>query len=211
MKEKILRGGLCLFGLMILAGFFLPWVKVRVMPSQTAEKLADQIGRMLGDDRGFDWKDYVLMTGHDFKTAFNDPFEGVSGFQIPASVHEAGVRGILSRNTVEMFLGQGAIPQKSLLFYIVPLLALAGVLLGFVGLKKRSLYLIPIFLNLLIYLWVRHQLSLTDFSRSVNQIRLGPGLWLCLYGLLFLSFFLIIPMLLPGKTGGKSKAKPRKN
>lgn len=184
---------------LVVGAFFLPWAKPSPSAAGTLGALAREFNRTLGTEHEFSFQDFFVMREDEWKAAIHQPFEGISGFELPQRVNDKSLKGRMAAAYAELLFGRGAIEQKSLLVWLYPLTALTGALMV-IGLgKKKTLLWFPIGLGLILALFLRYKMLSTDFVRAMTQVYAGLGLWITYYGLWIFSLWLVVKLFLPAK------------
>ncbi len=205
LKLKIHEWAVLALTFFAVAGFFLPWVKMNAMPSETLEQLAAEVARQLGAKEDYYLKDLLVLKDHQIRAANHAPFSGMTGYQLPGQINQRDINGMRARLALETFFGSKATEQKALLVYAYPLVAFASFLMLLCVRNNRRLFLIPSILALALYFWTRYRIATTELERSLIQVQIGWGIWICLYALLFIALIMIIFAFLPARFSGSSK------
>jgi|GEM_PF-1752581 len=194
-----------------IAGFFMPWAKINFLPSLALERMAEKVAHDLGSKNDFYLKDFFVMKKYELRAANADLWKGMSGFQLPAIVNKRNTDGLMANLALQALFGHKGTEQKALLVYAYPLIVVASFLMLISVQKNRRLLLIPSVLALVFYFWTRYRIITTELERSVLQLQIGWGLWICLYSLLvtgiLMFLFAFAPARLMGGAGKKSKGK----
>ncbi|MCF7908863.1 MAG: hypothetical protein K9L86_08355 [Candidatus Omnitrophica bacterium] len=139
----------------IVLGFFLPWVHVE----------SKQVGAIS-----------KLLTG---KAQSN--IAAISGFQIPVMANGADSRLVIS--IIQIFNpGIKNTDKKSFAVWAAPVLAVIIFLLVLFFGKNRWLYLTFGIVGLAIFFVGVYKIKTTDLDKLVLQVRIGLGLWMILLG-----------------------------
>lgn len=205
MKFKPLEWVALILTFFSLAGFFLPWVKLSVLPSHTLEVLAENIYKSLGSKNEFYLSNLFFLKKHEVRAANNEFFTGLKGYQLPAMVNEHSANGLIASLALQTFFGSKGVEQKALLMFAYPVLALASLLMILFVRQNRRLLLIPAFLAFIFYFWTRYRVISTELERSMMQMQMGWGVWVTIYSLFLMGILLVILSFLP--IGGGKKRK----
>lgn len=146
--------------IVIVLGFFLPWVHVE----------SKQVGVIS-----------KLLTGKA-----QSGIAAISGFQIPIMANGPDSRLVIS--IVQIFNpGIKNADKKSFAVWVVPILAVIIFLLVLFFGRNRWLYLIFGLVGIVIFAVGVYKIKTTDLDKLVLQIKIGLGLWMIFWGYLFLG------------------------
>ncbi|MDL5044487.1 hypothetical protein QQ054_00305, partial [Oscillatoria amoena NRMC-F 0135] len=151
LKLKIYEWIVLALTLLAVAGFFLPWIKVNVLPSRTLERLAAEVARQLRGDEDVSFRDLLVMSRQQKQAAMDDPLKGMSGLDLPGQVNRGNAEGLMARLALQTFFGSKGVEQKALLVYFYPVLAVVAFLMLLTVRQNRRLFLIPAVLILALY------------------------------------------------------------
>jgi len=154
---KLYRLLMMLFVVLIVIGFFLPWVNIE----------SKQVGSVT-----------KLLTGKR-----QEIIHSISGFDIPTMANSEDARLIISIAKIIKPDIQG-VDKKSYLVWSVPILALMILLLVFLWGKNRWLSLLYGIIGLAIFFIAVFKIKTTDLDKLVLQVRIAHGLWLILWSYL---------------------------
>jgi len=161
---------LFIFVAIIVLGFFLSWVNVE----------SKQVGIVS-----------ELITGKH-----QEVIDSISGFDIPVMANSDETRLIIS--VLKIFqIDTKNIDKKSLLVFVVPLLAIAILFLNLSLKNKKILTLVIAIVATLIFLVATYKIKTTDLDKVVLQVKIGLGLWLILYSYLGIGLLHAIKLIKP--------------
>jgi hypothetical protein len=192
LRTSTLIGWLLAF--LICLAFFIPWA--RFAPDQTERNLLDLAGELAGDEGDF-VSTYLLMRGSEWEAIWRHPGEGLSAYQLVLLSEKDSISARVSNAWVTMLWGDQGFVHSVKFLAFGPLLAIAGAIaLSFRKLELRFLGLAALG-QLLFYVFLRWKLDQSFGDRLLLQMEFNLGLWLTLYGLLFLSVLQVLKILQP--------------
>lgn len=152
--------GILFFAILIFIAFFLPWIHVE-------SKVVGGITKVL--------------TGKS-----QTEISKISGFTIPILANSQDARFAIS--VIKIFNPKVAnVDKKIWLIWAVPLFAVIVFLLSlFLG-KSRLFNLLIFLIGVMIFVVGSYKIKTTDLDKLVLNARIGPGLWLTLWGYLGLG------------------------
>ena len=173
----------------IVAAFFMPWVSA----STSVTRVSKEITNTMGPFGGLPLFD-ELMSGVEKSVGMvRDAGDinvdmTVSGYDIPKMVNSRSSKTALSfvRN---FFRDKEGLAEKSMLVYLLPLLAILCAGLAVVGIKYRSATISMLALSGVISLTGLYKLNTLHVSNEMVDIVILKGLWYTMYG--YLSIFII--------------------
>lgn len=190
MKSKRFSDGvLFLLAVIGVSAFFLPWIKLKTPWDPSLKKLADSLQEQT--DAQLEWQDFISLNEFQRETILNDPWQGISGYQLFLDLRQDSNTSEASRYFASQFLGSSTIPEKA---YLLVLLACLPALV--VGLNlmiwKRPRTLVYVGIGLLLfYLIFRWKIAVTEGVFLAVGMPIGIGLWLIIYCLLLVSLLFL--------------------
>lgn len=190
MRKLVLLGLVVICALSVVHGFFIPWAKASVSATKVAKGLvskAEESAAFSPFASGFIKKlskttDKISDLGDiQAKTA-------VSGYDIPALINKNASRIAIEVATI-FFKNAKDLDRKSLLVYLLPLLALACIALAVVGMKNNVFIIVMAVLSGAISIAGLYNLMTVDLTKLPIQISIEQGLWQTMYA--YLSIFII--------------------
>jgi len=173
--DNIYKGLVLVLAIIIVAGFFLPWVNVE----------SQQVGTFT-----------KLLTGK--RQAMVDL---ISGAEIPILANSDESRLIIS--IAKIFYPRVTnVDKKSFLVLIVPILAIIIFLLALKLSKNKLTNLLIGIIGIGIFAFTLYKIQSTDLDKLVLQIKIGIGMWMILYAYLaigLVSIFNLFGLLIKGK------------
>ena len=187
---KRFSDGLLFFLALVCCGaFFLPWVKLKSVWSSDSKKMADSLQEQTDAQLG--WQDFIGLDEFQRETILNEPWQGISGYQLFFDLRRDSGTAEASRYFVSQFLGSSTIPEKAYLLVLLACLPAIVVGLSLIVWKRpRTLFYVGIGL-FLFYLLFRWKIAVTEGVFLVVGMPIGIGLWTIVYGLLVVSLLLL--------------------
>lgn len=170
---------------LVLIGFLMPWIQYF---EKNSGPLTDFAVRSLAAEEDRDYWRFVTIPAEERKRLFENPFSGKSGFSLWKSwrLPEDPLPG------ADLFASKRSL--NGFWIFAVPASALLGAF--FYTMTRGWGPFVGMVISLGTYLTLRWNLQETFLDRLVSGFQLGWGLWICLYGLLILSFCLSIRWIL---------------
>jgi len=205
MKRIVLLALVVLCALAIIHAFFMPWAKASASATKVAKSLAKSAtGGILENTpfagkfvRGLDEATNKISDIGDIKIK-----TAVSGYDIPTLINKKSSQIAIAIVSV-MFKDAKDLDKKSMLVYLLPLLALACIGLAVVGLKNKIAVMVMIVLGGGISIGGLYNLMTVDLSSLPIQISIEQGLWQTMYAYLIISIIGIIWIVLDLKEAKK--------
>jgi len=155
--KKNLKIGVLVCSILIIIGFFLPWVCV-------GSKQAGSFTKILTGKR-------------------QEGIAAISGFQIPVMANSDESRLIISVAKI-FFPNVTDADKKSFLVWVIPILAMLILFLDRQYGNIRWVDLAYGVMGAMIFFVVTYKVMTTDLDKVVLQVGIGIGLWLILFGYL---------------------------
>ncbi len=188
MRKVILLSLVVICAIAIMHGFFMPWAKASASATKVAKSLASSAtGGILENTpfagkfvRGLDKATNKILDLGDIqiKTA-------VSGYDIPTLINKKSSQIAIAIASV-MFKDVKDLDKKSMLVYLLPLLALVCIGLAIVGLKNKTAVIAMAVLSGGIAVGGLYNLMTVNLSDLPIQISIEQGLWQTLYAYLLI-------------------------
>jgi len=203
MSRNILAGLVVAAACVIVVSFFLPWARVSVSALGVSEKLiqdaestlkdAPLAGKVVGK---LDKITGVLSSFGDISVKTQ-----VSGYNIPVLVNNKTSKVAISIAQI-MFKSAEKLDLKSLLVYLLPLLGILCAVASFLGREKKLYVIAMLAVAGLVSTVGLYNLYTTNIANIMVKVTIMKGLWLTMYGFLFI-FFVGITWLATDKKSGK--------
>ena len=194
MRRIVLLALVVVCALAIIHAFFMPWAKASASATKVAKDLAKSAtGGMLENTpfagkfvRAFDKAtDKISDLGDiQIKTA-------VSGYDIPTLINKKSSQIAIAIASV-MLKDAKDLDKKSMLVYLLPLLALVCIGLAIVGLKNKIAVIVMTILSGGIAVGGLYNLMTVNLSNLPIQISIEQGLWQTMYAYLIISVIGIV-------------------
>lgn len=194
MRKIVMLALVVICAVAIIHAFFMPWAKASVSATKVAKGLTKSATAGVLENtpfagkfiRGFDTATDTISELGDIqmKTA-------VSGYDIPTLVNKKSSQIAISIASV-MFKDAKDLDKKSMLVYLLPLLALLCIGLAIVGLKSKIAIIVMAILSGAIAAGGLYNMMTIDLSTLPIQISIEQGLWQTMYAYLMISVIGII-------------------
>lgn len=205
MRRIVLLALVVICALAIVHAFFMPWAKASTSATKVANRLAKSAtGGMLENTpfagnfiRGLDKAtDKISELGDvQIKTA-------VSGYNIPTLINKKSSQVAIAIASA-MFKDVKDLDKKSMLVYLLPLLALLCIGLAIVGIKNKITLIVMAVLSGGIAVGGLYNLMTINLSDLPIQISIEQGLWQTMYAYLIISVIGIVWIVLDLKEAKK--------
>jgi hypothetical protein len=187
MKKLIFLGLIVIAAAVIIAAFFMPWAKVDVSVTGVSKELASgaegTVGKLpLGKK---------VISDIDKVTSAIDDLGGVniqtkvSGYNIPNLVNNKTSKVALSLAEI-LFKSVKDLDLKSYLVYLLPLLAIACVLLALLGAKNKAYLIIMVIISGAVSIGGLYNINTMDTGSLAVKISIERGMWYTMYAFLFI-------------------------
>lgn len=205
MKKIVLSALIIICAIAIIHAFFLPWAKASASVTKVAKALADSATGGILENTPFAGK---------FVRAFNKTTEkimnlgdieiktAVSGYDIPTLVNKKSSHIAVSIASVVLKDAKD-LDKKTMLIYLLPLLALVCIGLAVIGLKSDIAVIVMAILSGAIGIGGLYNLMTVDLSNLAVKISIEQGLWQTMYGYLLICVLSIIWVVLDILEGRK--------
>ena len=200
MKKIVLVTLVVACALAIVHAFFLPWAKANTSATKVAKGLVNEASGKL-DNSPFAGKfikffnqatDQVSNLGDiEVKTA-------VSGYDVPTLINKKSSQIAIAIVSV-MFKDAKDLDKKSMLVYLVPLIALLCIGLAIIGLRTKIAIIIMAVISGAIAVVGLYNLMTANLSNAVVAISIERGLWQTMYSYLLISIIGIVWIVLDRK------------
>jgi hypothetical protein len=194
MRRIVLLALVIICALAIVHAFFMPWAKASASATKVANRLAKSAtGGMLENSpfagkflRGLDKATSTISDMGDIqiKTA-------VSGYDIPTLINKKSSQIAIAIASA-MFKDVKDLDKKSMLVYLLPLLALVSIGLAIIGLKSKIAIMVMAVLSGGIAVGGLYNLMTVNLSDLPVQISIEQGLWQTMYAYLMISVIGIV-------------------
>ena len=175
-------------GLVIIKSFFLPWA----LASTSVGRVSGQVHRSINDSFGSlpfvgkvmagikETSGVVQELGADI-----DINTVVSGYNIPRMVNNKSSKIALS--FAQSFFGDvKGLDKKSMLVYLMPLLAVVCIMLAIAAMRYKISILLMLIISGAISIGGFYTLNTMNLSNELVDIVIGKGLWRTMYGYLWI-------------------------
>ncbi|MDP2929597.1 MAG: hypothetical protein Q8O01_06025 [Candidatus Omnitrophota bacterium] len=194
MRRIVLLALVVICALAIVHAFFMPWAKASASATKVAKGLAKSaMGGMLENTpfagkfiRGLDNATDKISDLGDIKIKTT-----VSGYDIPTLVNKETSQIAIAIASA-MFKDVKDLDKKSMLVYLLPLLALVCIGLAIVGLKTKIAIIVMAVLSGGIAVGGLYNLMTVNLSNLPIQISIEQGVWQTMYAYLAISVIGIV-------------------
>jgi len=204
MNKNILSGLVIAAACVIVVSFFLPWARVSVSALGVSEKLVQDAESTLKDTpmAGKLVGKLDKITGA--LSSFGDISvkTQVSGYNIPVLVNNKTSKVAISIAQI-MFKSAENLDLKSFLVYLLPLLGILCAVVSFLGREKKLYIIAMLAVAGLVSIIGLYNLYTTNIANIMVKVTIMKGLWLTMYGFLFIFFVGIAWLALDKKSGKK--------
>lgn len=205
MKKIVLLVLIIICAISIVQAFFLPWAKASVSVTKVAKTLADSATGGILENTPFAGKFVRVFNKTTEKIADLGDVEvktAVSGYDIPTLVNKKSSQIAISIASV-VFKDAKDLDKKSILVYLLPILALVCVALAVIGLKSVIAVIVMVILSGAIAIGGLYNLMTVNMSNFAVKISIEQGLWQTMYGYLLICALGIIWIILNLLDAGK--------
>jgi hypothetical protein len=174
---------------LIVFAFFMPWVNAATSVARVSEQATNAVGPL--GALPFVGKVIAgVKEGTDIVRDIGDINidTTVSGYEIPKMVNSESSKVALSFAR-DFFRDTEGLDKKSMLVYLLPLLAILCVGLAIIGIRYRSAVIFMLLLSGIISLGGLYKLNTLNLSNETVDLSILKGLWYTMYG--YLSIFAI--------------------
>ena len=195
MRKIVLLALVVICALAIVHAFFMPWAKASASATKVAKNLVSSVkkGGFL-ENSPFAGKFLRALDKTTGKISDLGDIEiktAVSGYDIPTLINKRSSQIAVAIASV-MFKDAKDLDKKSMLVYLLPLLALACIGLAAIGLKNDIAIIAMAVLSGGIAVGGLYNLMTVDLSNLVVKISIEQGLWQTMYGYLVICILGII-------------------
>ncbi len=192
MKKMIFAGSIVICAVIIIVSFFMPWAKATVSATKVAKNLANSASGKLQDTpfggkfvRIFDQATNAIGDLGDIKVKTT-----VSGYDIPDMINKKSSHVAIQLAQL-LFKDAKDLDKKSMLVYLLPLFAIACIILAMAGLRYKISVIAAAIIGGVIGIGGLYELIATDLSKLPVQISIETGLWLTMYGYILICILSI--------------------
>ena len=189
MKKILLLALVIICALSVIYAFFLPWAKASTSATRVAKGLAGAATTGGLENTPFAGKFIRIFDKTTEKIANIGDVEiktAVSGYDIPTLINKKTSKIAISLAQV-LFKDAKDLAKKSILVYLLPILALVCIGLAVVGLKSKIALFVMVVLSGAIAIGGLYNLMTVNLSNLVVTISIEQGLWQTMYGYLLIS------------------------
>jgi len=205
MRKIVLLALVVICALAIVHAFFMPWAKASASATKVAKGLTKSASAGMLANTPFAGKFIMGLDKATDKISEMGDIQiktAVSGYDIPTLINKKTSQIAISIASV-MFKDAKDLDKKSLLVYLVPLLALVCIGLVVFGLKNKIALIVMTVLSGGIAVGGLYNLMTVDLSKLPIQISIEQGLWQTMYSYLIIAVIGIIWIVLDLKEAKK--------
>ena len=194
MRKVILLSLVVIFAIAIIHGFFMPWACASASATKVAKSLAGSATGGFLANTPFAGKFVRVLDNATNKISDLGDIQiktAVSGYDIPTLINKKTSQIAIAIASV-MFKDVKDLDKKSMLVYLLPLLALVCIGLAIAGLKNKITVIVMAVLSGGIAVGGLYNLMTIDLSSLPIQISIEQGLWQTMYAYLVISIIGII-------------------
>ena len=198
MRKIVLAALIVLCSLTVIHAFFLPWAKASASVTKVAKGLTESATSGFLESTPFAGKFVRKLTSVTKKVSNLGDIEiktMVSGYDIPTLINKKSSQIAISLGSA-MFKDAKDLDKKSMLVYLLPLLALVCIGLAVLGLKNNIVVIIMAVISGAIAIGGLYNLMTVDLASLPVKISIEQGLWQTMYAYLLISVFSIIWIIL---------------
>ena len=192
MKKTVFAGLIIVCALIIIVSFFMPWAKATVSATKVAKNVANSASGKLQNTsfggkfvQGFNQATNAIGNLGDIEVKTT-----VSGYDIPAMTNKKSSYVAIQLAQI-LFKDAKDLDKKSMLVYLLPLFAIACIILAIIGLRYKVSVIAAALTGGAIGIGGLYELMTTDLSRLPVQISIENGLWQTMYGYLLICILSI--------------------
>ncbi len=201
MRKIILLSLVIICALSIVYAFFMPWAKASTSATKVAKGLEGLATGGILENTPFAGKFIRALSKTTEKISDLGDIEiktAVSGYDIPTLINKKSSQTAMAIASV-MFKDVKDLDKKSMLVYLLPLLALTCIGLAVIGLKNNIAVIVMAVLSGGIAISGLYNLMTVNLSNLVVKISIEQGLWQTMYGYLLISILGIIWIVIDAK------------
>jgi hypothetical protein len=200
MKKVILAGLVIICAVTVIFSFFMPWAKASVSVTKVAKSLTESASTTLANSpfAGNFIKRFSTATNAVENLGDIEVKTAVSGYDIPTMINKKSSRIAISLAQT-LFKDARDLDKKSLLVYLLPLLAIACIALAVIGLKTKISVIAMAVISGVIAGGGLYALMTVDLTKLPIQISIENGLWQTMYGYLLICLFSIVWLVIDRK------------
>ena len=193
MKKMIMAGLVLVCAVVIIASFFLPWVRAKVSVTKVATGLTSTAASKLQNSpfagkfiKGFNAATNAVSNLGDIEVKTQ-----VSGYDIPTLINKKTSREAIS--IVQILVKDAKdLDKKSMLVYLLPLFAIVCLILAIIGLKNKLALIVMAVISGAISIGGLYNLFTANLASLPVQVTIMNGLWQTMYGYLLICIISVI-------------------
>jgi hypothetical protein len=189
MRKIALLALVVICALAVIHAFFMPWAKASASATQVAKGLAKSATGGILENTPFAGKFIRELDKATNKISDIGDIQiktAVSGYDIPTLINKKNSQIAVAIASV-MFKDAKDLDKKSMLVYLLPLLALVCIGLAIAGLKNKIAVIVMAVLSGGIAAGGLYNMMTVDLSNLPIQISIEQGLWQTMYAYLIIS------------------------
>lgn len=204
MRKIIFLALVVICAIAIIHGFFMPWAKASASATKVAQGLVSQAeGRLASSPFAGKFIKGLSKTTKKISDLGDIQIKtAVSGYDIPTLINKKTSQIAIAIASV-MFKDAKDLDKKSLLVYLLPLLALVCIALAVVGFKYKIALIVMAVLSGGISIVGLYNLMTVNVSNLVIQISIERGIWQTMYAYLAICVIGVIWLVLDFVTAKK--------
>jgi len=194
MRKIALLALVVICALAIVHAFFMPWAKASASATKVAKSLASSATGGILENTPFAGKFIRELDKAANKISDMGDIKiktAVSGYDIPTLINKKSSQVAIAIASA-MFKDVKALDKKSMLVYLLPLLALVCIGLAIIGLKNKIAIMVMAVLSGAIAVGGLYNLMTVNLSNLPIQISIEQGLWQTMYAYLIISVIGIV-------------------
>ena len=187
MKKKILSALIIVTAAVIVISFFMPWARVSISAMGVSKELTGKVDSTLKDTPFAGKVVNKLQEVTDTLSSIGDIKlkTRVSGYSIPVLVNEKSSKVAISLMQI-LFKNTKDLDIKSYLVYLLPICGIFCAIAGILGYKNKIYILAIIIVSGVISIIGLYNLYTAHLENVAVEITIMDGLWLTMYGFLFI-------------------------
>lgn len=193
MKKFIFLALIVICAVAIIHAFFMPWAKANVSVTKVAGGLVESADTTLKNTpfAGKFIKQLNVVTEAVSDLGDIEVKTQVSGYDIPALINKKSSKIAISLAQV-MFKDVKDLDKKSMLVYLLPLMALVCAGLGIIGLKNNISVIVMVVISGAISIVGLYNLMTVKLDNLTVNISIEQGLWQTMYAYLLICVIGVI-------------------
>jgi hypothetical protein len=200
MKKIVFAGSIVVCAAIIIVSFFMPWARASVNATKVAKNLADSAsGKLQNTSFGGKFVQGLNQTTNAIGNLGDIEIKTtVSGYDIPNLINKKSSNVAIQLAQV-LFKDAKDLNKKSMLVYLLPLFAIACIILAVIGFKYKVSAIATALIGGAIGIGGLYKLMSTDLSKLPVQIAIENGLWQTMYGYLLICILSIAWLVMESK------------